>query len=218
MQILLATSNAHKVDEVRAILAPLGIDLSHLGALAEPPAEPVEDGETFEANARLKAVGYARATGRRCLADDSGLEVDALGGEPGVYSARYARDQFAADEFEAMPRGERDRANNRKLLKSLAGVPLERRTARFVCALCLADPDGSIVHETRGTFAGVITDEPRGQNGFGYDPLLWLADSECTSAELSPEEKNARSHRGAAVRAMAEYLRARAGIGARPVD
>lgn len=212
MQILFATSNTHKIDEVRAILAPLGIEVMGLNALPEPPAEPVEDGETFEANARLKAVGYARATGLRCLADDSGLEVDALAGEPGVYSARYARDQFAADEFQAMPRSERDQANNRKLLKSLEGVPFDQRTARFVCAMCLADPDGSIVQETRGTFEGVITDEPRGQNGFGYDPLFWLPDSACTSAELSPELKNARSHRGAAARTMAECLRAQAEI------
>ncbi|MHC4948971.1 MAG: RdgB/HAM1 family non-canonical purine NTP pyrophosphatase [Planctomycetota bacterium] len=196
--LLFATSNPHKIDEVRAILAPLGIDVEGLDALDEIPPEPEEDGATFAANARLKAVYYARRTGRACLADDSGLEVDALGGEPGVRSARYAG--------VGATRPERDAANNRLLLERLRDVPAPRRTARFVCAMCLADPDGRVVAETRGTFDGVIAETPAGANGFGYDPLLHLADAGCTSAELAPEAKNARSHRGAAARAMAERL------------
>ncbi|MHC5001861.1 MAG: RdgB/HAM1 family non-canonical purine NTP pyrophosphatase [Planctomycetota bacterium] len=196
--LLFASSNPHKIDEVRAILAPLGIDVVGLDSLDEPVAEPVEDGTTFAANARIKATSYARATGRTCLADDSGLEVDALDGEPGVHSARYA----GVDGT----RAERDEANNRKLLTELRDVPPGRRAARFVCAMCLAAPDGSVLAETTGTFAGVITDRPAGRNGFGYDPLLYLPDAGCTSAELSPAAKNARSHRGEAARRMAREL------------
>lgn len=201
MTLLFASSNPHKVDEVRAILAPLGIKVVGLQSLADPPPEPLEDGDSFEANARIKAIAYATATGQMCLADDSGLEVDALGGQPGVHSARYAG--------VGNSRAERDAANNAKLLRELAGVPQEHRTARFVCAMCLADAEGNIIAETRGTFEGIIADEPRGSNGFGYDPLLYLPDRGCTSAELSPEEKNARSHRGQAARKMAELLRKR---------
>lgn len=108
-----------------------------------------------------------------------------------------------------MSRAERDQANNRKLLEALRDVPPEERTARFVCAMCLAAPDGTIIAETRGEFPGVIAHEPRGTNGFGYDPLLYLPDRGCTSAELAPEEKNARSHRGAAAREMAKHLTTR---------
>ena len=132
------------------------------------------------------------------MAEDSGLEVDALDGAPGVYSARYAGIEGSREE--------RDRANNQKLLEDLANVPLSERVARFVCCMCLADPDGSVVAETRGTYEGVITDEPRGENGFGYDPLLLIPELGVTSAELSPEDKNARSHRGHATRAMARML------------
>jgi XTP/dITP diphosphohydrolase len=168
MQVLFATGNPHKIAEVRAILAPLGLDVVGLDHLDDLPPEPIEDGDTFEANARLKAIQYARATGRVCLADDSGLEVDALDGAPGVRSARYA----GAGET----RAERDRANNEKLLRALQGVSADRRGARFVCAMCLADADGTILAETRGTFEGVIADTPAGTNGFGYDPLLYLPD------------------------------------------
>ena len=200
-RLIFASSNPHKVDEVRAILGPLGISVHGLNAL-DPnvvPEEPEETGATFEENARLKAVYYAAALGEACLADDSGLEVDALGGAPGILSARYAG---VGDSRE-----ERDRANNRKLLEALRDVPDAKRAARFVCAMCLATPAGEIVAETRGTFPGVIAREPRGSNGFGYDPLLYLPDRGCTSAELSPEEKNARSHRGEAARKLANALR-----------
>ncbi len=199
MQLLLATSNPHKVEEVAAILGPMGIDVVGLGALESKIPEPVEDGATFQANARIKAVYYAKALRRMCLADDSGLEVDALGSAPGVHSARYA----GVDG----QRAQRDGANNEKLLAELQGVPAEQRTARFVCAMCLAEADGAIVAETRGTFQGIITTELRGENGFGYDPLLYLPDVGCTSAELSPQQKNARSHRGMASRAMAKHLK-----------
>ena len=199
MQLLLATSNPHKIKEVAAILGPMGIDVVGFGALESKISEPVEDGETFQANARIKAVYYAKALRRMCLADDSGLEVDALGGAPGVHSARYA----GVDG----QRAQRDQANNEKLLAELQGVPAEQRTARFACAMCLAEADGAIVAETRGTFQGIITTEPRGENGFGYDPLLYLPDVGCTSAELSPQQKNARSHRGVASREMAKHLK-----------
>ena len=201
-RVLFATSNPHKAEEVRAILEPLGLDVTTLDELGSLPPEPVEDGETFEENARIKALAYARETGLECLAEDSGLSVDALGGAPGVHSARYAGVEGS--------RAERDRANNEKLLRELEGVEPARRTARFVCALCLAAPDGSIIAEARGTYEGVIADAPRGAGGFGYDPLLHLPDVGRTSAELSAEEKNARSHRGHALRAMAGELRRRA--------
>jgi XTP/dITP diphosphohydrolase len=134
-----------------------------------------------------------------CLADDSGLEVDALNGAPGIHSARYAGSDGT--------RAQRDAANNAKLLRELKDVPIEQRAARFVCAMCLVNPRGEVLAETRGTFPGVITDQPRGTNGFGYDPLLYLPDRRCTSAELSPQDKDARSHRGQAARLMAARLR-----------
>ncbi|MCL4197032.1 MAG: RdgB/HAM1 family non-canonical purine NTP pyrophosphatase [Phycisphaerales bacterium] len=197
--ILVATSNPHKLAEIAAVLGPLGLRVVGLDAADVNVPEPVEDGETFEANARLKAVYYARHAQRPCLADDSGLEVEALGGRPGVHSARYAG--------VGATRGERDAANNAKLLGELRTVPPERRAARFVCAMCLADAAGRVLAETRGEFPGVLIDEPRGTNGFGYDPLLLLPDVGWTSAELSPAEKNARSHRGFAARAMAQRIR-----------
>lgn len=195
MQLLFATSNPHKIEEVTAVLAPLGIVVIGLDSLDSLPPEPVEDGATFADNARLKAVGYARSTERMCLADDSGLAVDALNGAPGVHSARYAGIGSSRDD--------RDQANNAKLLDALGDVPDEKRTARFVCAMCLASADGAVLAETKGCFEGVIAREGAGANGFGYDPLLFLPADGCTSAQLTPEEKNKRSHRGAASRAMA---------------
>jgi XTP/dITP diphosphohydrolase len=184
-RIVVATTNPGKVREVSAVLAELGVEV-----LALPPdlPEPEEDGVTFEENARIKAVAYARALGEWCLADDSGLEVDALGGAPGVLSARYAGTEGSREE--------RDERNNQKLLRALALVSDDELAARFVCAMCLAAPDGSVVAETRGTFEGVVTRTPRGNNGFGYDPMLLIPELGRTSAELSSAEKNARSHRG----------------------
>ena len=213
MQILIATSNPHKLDEVRAIVAQSPGDpytfvgLSDLG-LAVP--EPVEDRATFEGNAELKAAYYAGHAGLPTLADDSGLEVDALGGEPGVWSARYSGVQGGREVV--------DPANNRKLMAALGDTPAEQRAARFVCAMAFADP-GEPARDcvVRGTFEGrIITpdqaDDPakpwrgRGAHGFGYDPLFWLADAGCTSAELAPEAKNRRSHRGDATRKMLAAL------------
>lgn len=213
IDLLAATSNPHKLHELRAIFAPLGWRVLSLDDVRGPGApafpEPAEDGETFEANATKKALAYARMTGRACLADDSGLEVDALGGAPGVHSAYYAG--VGAN------RAERDAANNARLLRELETVPDDRRSARFVCVMALAKPDARsphgvhLLHLARGEFAGTIGRSPRGTNGFGYDPLLITSDGR-TSAELSDEEKNARSHRGAAARAMAAWLREHAGI------
>jgi XTP/dITP diphosphohydrolase len=196
--VLFATTNAHKLEEARAILEGFGISLRSLASLGGDYPEPVEDGDTFEANAALKARYYAKLTGMRCLAEDSGIEVDALDGAPGVYSARYSGVEG--------PAAVRDRANNDKLLAALAGVPAERRQARFVCAAVVAAPDGTLLAEARGTYEGLIGDAPRGTNGFGYDPLLYLPDRGCTSAELSSEEKHARSHRGKALRLLAPQL------------
>lgn len=198
MRILFATSNPGKIREVTEVLEPLGLEVVGLDTLESIPEEPEETETTFEGNARLKALYYAKATNYRCLAEDSGLEVDALDGAPGVYSARYAGVEGTRDE--------KDQANNRKLLSALVNIPTDQRTARFICAMCLADPDGSIVAETQGRYEGLVADEPRGSGGFGYDPLLYLPDVGLTSAELSPEEKNARSHRGHAARALAKLL------------
>jgi XTP/dITP diphosphohydrolase len=196
--VLFATTNPHKVEEVRAVLEPLGFAVESLRSLSVVPPEPGEDADTFQGNARLKAIFYAGATHRACLAEDSGLEVDALGGAPGVHSARYSG--------ASGPRSERDRANNEKLVDALRHTPPALRSARFVCAMCLAAPDGEVLAEAEGFFEGVIAEGPRGSGGFGYDPLLYLPDAGCTSAELSPDEKNSRSHRGKAARALAEKL------------
>ena len=192
LQILLATSNVHKLQEVREILEPMGFHVDGLETLRKSIEEPVEDADTFAGNARLKALAYAKATGKRCMADDSGLSVDVLGGKPGVYSARFAG--------VGTTREERDSANNALLLSKLQHTSESERSARFVCAMCVADPDGTVVGESEGTFEGVITLEPRGTNGFGYDPLLYVQDAQKTSAEMTSDEKNARSHRGEAVR------------------
>lgn len=216
--ILLATTNPHKLDEVRAILAPLGFAVLGLhdvtlpsGALASTLPEPREDGDTFEANSRIKAIHYARGAGLPCLADDSGLEVDALGGAPGVHSAYFAH---GIDSALHHSRAERDAANNAKLLALLEHTPDAQRTARFVCVMTAARPNASdtadssgatVLASARGVFEGRIARAPRGGSGFGYDPLLLLSDGR-TSAELSSEEKNARSHRAAAARAIAPML------------
>ncbi len=198
MRLLIATTNPHKAREIGQVLGPLGIDVCSLSDLASDLAEPVEDADTFEGNARIKAVAYARALHMPCLADDSGLEVDALGGAPGVHSAYYAG--------VGKTREERDPNNNEKLVAELRKLGTVDRSARFVCALCFVDAEGSVLFETRGTFPGVIIDKPRGENGFGYDPYLFLADVGKTSAELPQAEKNARSHRGAATRALHAWL------------
>lgn len=200
MKLLVATTNPNKVKELDEVLGPLGIELQGLDSVGRSIPEPVEDADTFEGNARIKAQAYAAALGLSCLAEDSGLEVDALGGAPGVHSARYA----GVDG----PRSEKDRANNEKLLRELSALGDVDRSARFVCAMCLVDPQGKVLFETRGTYAGVIAEQPRGENGFGYDPLLLLPELGLTSAELGPAQKNERSHRGQAARTLAAWLRA----------
>jgi XTP/dITP diphosphohydrolase len=198
VRIVVATGNPHKVEEIRAVLAPLGFSVLSLAETGRPvPAEPEEPHPTFEANARLKALHYARAIGEAVLADDSGLEVDALGGAPGVHSAHWAGTEGS--------RAERDARNNAKLAEAMRGVPAHLRTARFVCTMCVATPSGEVLVETRGEMEGVIGEAPRGAHGFGYDPWLHLPERGVSSAELPPDEKNAASHRGHAVRRLA-YL------------
>jgi XTP/dITP diphosphohydrolase len=196
-RIVLATRNGHKVRELQTILADLTdeLDLEIVG-LGEFPdvAEVVETGVTFAENATLKAVAAARATGLPALADDSGLAVDVLGGAPGVFSARWAGTQG------------QDRANLELLLGQLNDVPDEHRGAAFVCAAVLALPDGTVLVR-EGRMPGSLAREPRGDNGFGYDPILVVEGDSRTSAELSFEEKNAISHRGKAFRALAADLR-----------
>jgi XTP/dITP diphosphohydrolase len=199
--IVLATGNPGKLREIREVLGDLNVSVLGLNEL-EPIPEPEETGDTFAANARDKALYYAAKTRLPCLADDSGLEVDALGGAPGVRSARFAADQLQDDA----PRSVIDAANNAKLLDALSHVPDERRTARFVCHLAMAR-DGHILLEARGTVEGRIGHQPAGQNGFGYDPLFVLPEKGCTTAELPPEQKNAISHRGQAVREFAGQLK-----------
>jgi XTP/dITP diphosphohydrolase len=217
--IVIATGNPHKVEELRAIFAAQGVPVVGLRDLHghERFHEPQEHGSTFEENAAIKALSYAAQTGRVCLADDSGLQVDALGGAPGVISSQYSTDGRET----GLTRAQRDAANNDRLLRELRQVPPDRRGARFVCVMCLAVPGELRVRLTsRGMFEGRIglaPDVPRGANGFGYDPLFLLpAPDPRTSAQLLPDEKNARSHRGAAARAMALQIRQRFAAGAAP--
>ena len=167
------------------MLASTGVEILTLDAYPTIP-KPDEDADSFEGNARKKALHYARLTDLWALADDSGLEVDALAGEPGVYSARYAGEDCS------------DAANNAKLLAKLSGVPGERRSARFLCVVALANPN-DVVATASGTLEGVIVDEPRGHNGFGYDPHFFVPEHGATAAEMPPEQKNRISHRGKAL-------------------
>ena len=206
-RLLVATRSSHKLRELRELLdLPDGVlvSLDELGV----PGDPVEDGETFETNARIKARFGARATGLPTLADDSGIEVDALGGGPGVRTRRYAGEDAT------------DQDNNRKLLAALDGLPPGRRGARYVCVLALAlprdggaDGGGLLITVTRGTTRGRIATEPRGMGGFGYDPIFEPASELPGGRTLglwTPAEKNAISHRARAARRMAPHL---AGLG-----
>jgi len=190
--LVIGTWNPGKFREIAAILAPLGLDLVSLDAFDGVPAV-AETGDTFEANARAKAHGYARATGRWVLADDSGLEVDVLDGAPGVRSARWGGEEG------------NDALNNRALLAALADYPPATWTARFRCVVALATPE-RVLAVTEGACEGVITARPAGSNGFGYDPHFLLPDLGKTAAELPPEEKNRISHRGRALEAMKTQL------------
>ncbi|HWL94759.1 MAG TPA: RdgB/HAM1 family non-canonical purine NTP pyrophosphatase [Phycisphaerae bacterium] len=218
ISILIATGNPHKAREIVGVLSSRGTDFQSvrggsdfqsgpviewktLSEVSPPIPEPDEDGETFADNAALKARYYLKATGLWTLADDSGLEVDALGGRPGVRSAR-----FAEDVAENAPRSVRDPANNRKLIALLRDIPPARRSARFRCALALADGQ-EILATAEGTIEGVIVDEPRGENGFGYDPHFFVPSLNQTLAEIGSEEKNRISHRARALGVMCEHLR-----------
>lgn len=196
MKLLLGTGNAGKLKELRRLLSEAGIKAEVLGLKDLPtlPPEVVEDAPDFEGNAKKKASTLAKATGLRTLADDSGLEVDALGGAPGVHSARYAGTH-----------GD-DAGNNAKLLKAMANQ--ENRDARFRCVLALASATGEIEHIEHGTCEGRIGDALQGDGGFGYDPLFWPSAHEGKAmAELTSEEKGAISHRGQATRKMTAWLK-----------
>jgi len=177
----------------------LDLDVQWLGMSDVPDiVEIEEDGQTFSENARKKALSYAKVTGLWTIADDSGLVVDALGGDPGVKSSRFsgARDK---------DRKVVDRKNIGKLLNLLKGIPKEKRTARFVCCLCLASPQ-EVLAQTQGVLEGVIADKPAGENGFGYDPIFFVPHLDKTVAQLTSEEKNAISHRGNAIRELKPLL------------
>ena len=192
-EIIFATGNKDKMREIREIMADCDV---HIVSMKEAGirVDIVEDGTTFEENAKIKARAVAAHTDAIVLADDSGLEIDALNKEPGIYSARYMGEDTSYD------------VKNKNLIDRLDGVPKEKRTARFVCAIAAVLPDGREL-VTRQTMEGYIGWEPEGENGFGYDPIFYLDEYGCSSAAISPEQKNAISHRGKALRAMKELLK-----------
>ena len=191
-KIIFATGNEGKMKEVRMILEDLGLPVLSLKD-AGITADVEENGTTFEENAQIKAKAIMEMTGALVLADDSGLEVDALDKEPGIYSARYMGHDTSYHN------------KNQNIIDRLEGKVGEERSARFVCAIAAAFPDGRVLI-TRGTMEGQIGYEEKGENGFGYDPIFYLPEYQCYSAELSLEEKNKLSHRGKALRLMKERL------------
>lgn len=188
LKIVLATSNPHKVEEINAITKDLGVEF----VLPPDGFDPVEDAETFEENALLKAKEANKLTGMPTLADDSGLCVDFLNGGPGIYSARYA-----------------DTAKGRieKLLKELKGAPPEKRGAHFVCAMVLLDKNGEVLFSDRGECYGKIGFEAKGKNGFGYDPVFIVNGGELAMAELTEEDKNKISHRAIALSKVTNFIK-----------
>jgi len=197
-ELVLASDNRGKLKELTALLLDSGFSVVGQGALGVTPAE--ETGETFVENAILKARNAALQTGRPAIADDSGLEVDALNGAPGVYSARFAGDHAS------------DSDNVTQLLSRLENIPWEDRNARFRCLMVYlrqADDPAPLICE--GTWSGVVTQAPSGHNGFGYDPVFWVPDEGCTAAELDSERKNGLSHRARALRMLVERLKESAG-------
>jgi XTP/dITP diphosphohydrolase len=219
LEIVIATSNPHKIEEMNAIFAEIAPGLARFRSLSDACpglklVEPAETGTTFEANATIKALSYAEQTGLLCLADDSGLEIDALGGKPGVISSHYSTDGRET----GLSRAERDQANNARVLRELETVPDERRGARFVCVMVLAGSHGgknpSILTSARGTFEGRMARKASGGGGFGYDPLFLVGpDFTRSSAELSAAEKNTLSHRGAAARSLIKAIGGMAHLG-----
>ena len=199
--VLLATSNAGKLRDFAGAAEAFGVAVANIPGFASL-APVVEDGVTFEENARKKAEGYSLSVpGELVVADDSGLEIDELGGAPGVHSARYA-----ADEPHAAECNTDDDANNARVLRELTNVAADERTGRFVCVLAVAR-DGDTLQTFRGTAEGIILDAPRGNGGFGYDPLFYFPQIDKTFAELSASEKARYSHRGAEFRAFLEWYR-----------
>ena len=194
-KIIFATGNAGKMKEVREILKDLNVEVLSMKE-AGIQADVEENGKTFQENAVIKARGIMKISGEVVLADDSGLEIDYLNKEPGIYSARYMGEDTSY------------RIKNGNLIERLQGVPDEKRTARFVCAIAAAFPDGS-VETTEGTIEGRIGYEEKGENGFGYDPIFYVPELGCTTAELTGEQKNQISHRGKALEAMKEILKKR---------
>ena len=192
MKLLIATNNPGKIREYQELLADLSLELTS-PAQEGLDIEVAETGESFAENARLKAIAYAKASGLLTLADDSGLEVDALGGEPGVRSARYAGE------------GASDEERYQLLLEKLKDVPWEERTARFRCVIAVATP-GREVYTAEGSCEGIIAFEPEGEHGFGYDPVFYLPEYGKTMAELPPRVKNKISHRARAVQKTREFL------------
>jgi XTP/dITP diphosphohydrolase len=195
MNLVIATGNAGKAKEFRQMLGDEQFSWFNPESIGVPTVE--ETGRTFRENACLKATAYARHCRKWAIADDSGLEVDALGNRPGIFSARWAESHGA---------GSGDAANNALLLRQLAEKRGESRSARFICVLALANPEGKIIVTTAGSMAGEILESPRGVNGFGYDPLFFVESAGRTTAELTPEHKHAISHRGVALRRMRVVL------------
>ena len=192
-KLIFATGNQNKMREIKAILADMDVEVLSMKE-AGIDIDIVEDGKTFEENALIKARAVSKAGNALALSDDSGLEVDALNKEPGIYSARYMGEDTSYD------------IKNMNIIERLEGVPDEKRTARFVCAMAAVFPDGTEQTFVK-TMEGRIGYKIAGENGFGYDPIFFLPEYGKTSAEISPEEKNAISHRGKALRAMEEYLK-----------
>jgi XTP/dITP diphosphohydrolase len=207
-RILIATSNPGKLRDFAGAAAAHGIEIAeipHFSSLTPV----VEDGLTFEANARKKAEEYSRyVPGEIVVADDSGLEVDALNGAPGVHSARYAAPDLHDKQPHETDRNTDDEANNARVLRELKNIPPEKRRGRFVCMLAAAR-DGTTLATFLGTAEGIILDSPRGTNGFGYDPLFYFPQIQKTFAELSAEEKARYSHRGAAFREFLAWINSR---------
>lgn len=199
--VLLATSNLGKLRDFAGAAAAHGVAVANIHNFSSLP-QVIEDGATFEANARKKAESYSLFVPHEIvLADDSGLEIDALGGAPGIHSARYA-----TDEPHTATSNSDDDANNARVLRELEGIPAEKRKARFVCVLAAAR-DGQTLRSFRGTVEGFILETPRGQNGFGYDPLFYFPQIGQSFAELSPEAKAQFSHRGEAFRAFLRWYK-----------
>lgn len=196
-RLLIATTNAGKVAEFRALLGDATIYLDDLSQKAKVP-EVEETGSSFLENAQIKAAAYALHFDCWAIADDSGLCVDALGGKPGIFSARWASQHNA---------GEGDADNNKLVLEQLKDVPDHERSARFQCAIAVSDEEGRIVMTCQESVEGEMLREPRGTNGFGYDPLFYVPSQGKTSAEMTGDEKHAISHRGKAMRMMIELLR-----------